>query len=223
MATSLIQTLSDFGGAIENRRSARFCNGSGQACRGRRQIGTDKWNGLLEWLFRCCQVQRSLEGDQGLGELLLPLEEDLPMLHFSALRSASSTRARSAGRPEARQLDDRGRPELDQGPERHPLEVQPGRCSNRGEVVRARRLSQLQHPRSDPGVRRTACQNPSNRVGSVHLLAEALDDLTEFGSVLRNHPAGLLQPRRLRLTRFPLLVRVGHGPIVRIRTERALS
>lgn len=31
-----------------------------------------------------------------------------------------------AGRPEARQLDDRGQPELDQGPERHPFEVQAG-------------------------------------------------------------------------------------------------
>ena len=31
-----------------------------------------------------------------------------------------------AGRPEARQLDDRGRPEFDHAPERHPFEVQSG-------------------------------------------------------------------------------------------------
>jgi hypothetical protein len=32
----------------------------------------------------------------------------------------------NAGRPEAGQLNDRGRPELDQRPERHPFEVQAG-------------------------------------------------------------------------------------------------
>ncbi|MCC8976024.1 hypothetical protein H8B01_37620, partial [Bradyrhizobium sp. Cham227] len=42
------------------------------------------------------------------------------------LEAGSEAVDEDAGRPEARQLDNSGQPELDQGPERHPFKVQSG-------------------------------------------------------------------------------------------------
>jgi len=52
------------------------------------------------------------------------------------LEASSEAVDEDAGRPETRQLDDRGRPKLDQGPERHPFEVQAGGGDVLAEVAR---------------------------------------------------------------------------------------
>ena len=56
-----------------------------------------------------------------------------------------------AGRPEARQLDNRGRPELDQGPERHPFEVQSGGGDVLAEVAGANLESSFEERRKEFG------------------------------------------------------------------------
>ena len=56
-----------------------------------------------------------------------------------------------AGRPEARQLDDRGRPEFDHAPERHPFEVQSGGGDVLAEVAGANFEASFEERREEFG------------------------------------------------------------------------
>ncbi|MCA1393384.1 hypothetical protein I6F20_30580 [Bradyrhizobium sp. IC3123] len=67
------------------------------------------------------------------------------------LETGSEAVDQDAGRPEARQLDDRGRPELDQGPERHPFEIQSGGGDVLAEVASANFEANFEERREEFG------------------------------------------------------------------------
>ncbi|MGL9622338.1 hypothetical protein QRQ56_30590 [Bradyrhizobium sp. U531] len=65
------------------------------------------------------------------------------------LKAALEAVDQNARRPEARQLDDRGRPEFDQRPERHPFGAQAGRGDVLAEVAGADREASFQKRREE--------------------------------------------------------------------------